>query len=128
MFKQLKSALFWYYLIKFRKRITLIILLLVIALFSNAIYSDVIEYLTLKEKLEYFEIVLISKWFIIIFNIVLSVYLFLTIFKKEETDIKVKTKKETKKTKKDEDKFSKREQEFLYKKKIRNKADVLLDK
>ncbi len=128
MFKQLKSALFWYYLIKFRKRITLIILLLVIALFSNAIYSDVIEYLTLKEKLEYFEIVLISKWFIIIFNIVLSVYLLLTIFKKEKTDIKVKTKKETKKTKKDEDKFSKREQEFLYKKKIRNKADVLLDK
>ena len=128
MFKQVKSALFWYYLIKFRKRITLIILLLVIALFSNAIYSDVIEYLTLKEKLEYFEIVLISKWFIIIFNIVLSVYLLLTIFKKEKTDIKVKTKKETKKTKKDEDKFSKREQEFLYKKKIRNKADVLLDK
>lgn len=128
MFKQLKSALFWYYLIKFRKRITLIILLFVIALFSNAIYSDVIEYLTLKEKLEYFEIVLISKWFIIIFNIVLSVYLLLTIFKKEKTDIKVKTKKETKKTKKDEDKFSKREQEFLYKKKIRNKADVLLDK
>ena len=128
MFKQVKSALFWYYLIKFRKRITLIILLLVIALFSNAIYSDVIEYLTLKEKLEYFEIVLISKWFIIIFNIVLSVYLLLTIFKKEKTDTKVKTKKETKKTKKDEDKFSKREQEFLYKKKIRNKADVLLDK
>ncbi len=128
MFKQVKSVLFWYYLIKFRKRITLIILLLVIALFSNAIYSDVIEYLTLKEKLEYFEIVLISKWFIIIFNIVLSVYLLLTIFKKEKTDIKVKTKKETKKTKKDEDKFSKREQEFLYKKKIRNKADVLLDK
>ena len=128
MFKQVKSVLFWYYLIKFRKRITLIILLLVIALFSNAIYSDVIEYLTLKEKLEYFEIVLISKWFIIIFNIVLSVYLFLTIFKKEKTDIKVKTKKETKKTKKDEDKFSKREQVFLYKKKIRNKADVLLDK
>lgn len=128
MFKQVKSALFWYYLVKFRKRISLIMLLLLIALFSNAIYSDVIQYLTLKEKLEYFEIVLISKWFIIIFNIVLSVYLLLTIFKKEKTDIKVKTKKETKKTKKDEDKFSKREQEFLYKKKIRNKADVLLDK
>ncbi len=128
MFKQVKSALFWYYLVKFRKRISLIMLLLLIALFSNAIYSDVIQYLTLKEKLEYFEIVLISKWFIIIFNIVLSVYLFLTIFKKEKIDIKVKTKKETKKTKKDEDKFSKREQVFLYKKKIRNKADVLLDK
>lgn len=128
MFKQVKSALFWYYLVKFRKRISLIMLLLLIALFSNAIYSDVIQYLTLKEKLEYFEIVLISKWFIIIFNIVLSVYLFLTIFKKEKIDIKVKTKKETKKTKKDEDKFSKREQVFLYKKKIRNKADILLDK
>ena len=84
MFKQVKSAIFWYYLYKFRKRVVLIFLLLIVALFSNAIYSDVIEYLKLKEKLQYLEIALISKWVIIIFNLVFSIYLLLTMFKNEE--------------------------------------------
>ena len=85
MFKQVKSAVFWYYLYKFRKRVTLIFLLLIIALFANVIYADIVEYLKLKEKLEYLEIALISKWLIIIFNIGISIYLILTLFKKEET-------------------------------------------
>ena len=84
MFKQVKSALFWYYLFKFRRRIILIVLLLIIAFFANAIYGDVVEYLKLKDKLDYLEIALISKWLIIIFNIVFSIYLILTMFKKEE--------------------------------------------
>ena len=83
MFKQVKSALFWYYLFKFRRRIILIVLLLIIAFFANAIYGDVVEYLKLKDKLDYLEIALISKWLIIIFNIVFSIYLILTMFKKK---------------------------------------------
>lgn len=116
MFKQVKSAVFWYYLYKFRKRVTLIFLLLIIALFANVIYADIVEYLKLKEKLEYLEIALISKWLIIIFNIGISIYLILTLFKKEETG---SSKKE---------KFTQREKEFLNKKNIRSKADILLDK
>ena len=84
MFKQVKSALFWYYLFKFRRRVILIVLLLIIALFANAIYSDVVEYLKLKDKLAFLEIALISKWLIIVFNIVFSTYLLLTMFKKED--------------------------------------------
>lgn len=132
MFKQVKSALFWYYLFKFRRRVTLIALLLIIALFANAIYSDVVQYLTLKEKLEYLEIVLLLKWTIIIFNIVFSIYLILTMFKKEEEkkQEKVQPKSEYKKAeeKKAEEKFTSREKEFLYKKKLRSKADILVDK
>lgn len=94
MFKQVKSAFFWYYLFKFRRRVILIVLLLIIALFANAIYSDVVEYLKLKDKLAFLEMALISKWLIIIFNIVFSVYLLLTMFKKEE---EVNTKKDSKK-------------------------------
>ncbi|KAB7883149.1 hypothetical protein [Poseidonibacter ostreae] len=134
MFKQVKSALFWYYLIKFRRRIILIVLLLIIALFANAIYSDVVEYLTLKEKLEFLEIVLLSKWFIIIFNIVFSIYLLLTMFKNEEEKevLKKKEKKnpidETIKPESSNEKFSHREKQFLYKKKLKNQADILVDK
>ena len=139
MFKQVKSALFWYYLIKFRRRIVLIVLLLIIALFANAIYSDVVEYLTLKKKLEFLEIVLLAKWFIIIFNIVFSIYLLLTMFKKEE-EKEVLGKKEKKKEKnkifketpkKEEpsrEKFTDREKQFLYKKKLKSEADMLVDK
>ena len=41
MFKQVKSAFFWYYLYKFRRRVILIVFLLITALFANAIYSDI---------------------------------------------------------------------------------------
>lgn len=131
MFKQVKSAVFWYYLFKFRKRITLVVLLLIIALFANVIYSDVVEYLKLKDKLQYLEIALISKWIVIIFNLVFSTYLLLTMFKKEEIQEEKKIKKENivepvKKEK--EEKFTQREKEFLYKKKIRSKADLLVEK
>ncbi|MCG3683629.1 hypothetical protein [Aliarcobacter butzleri] len=127
MFKQVKSAVFWYYLYKFRKRVTLIFLLLIIAFFANVIYADIVEYLKLKEKLEYLEIALISKWLIIIFNIGISIYLILTLFKKEETGSSKKEKIVEKETIKKE-KFTQREKEFLNKKNIRSKADILLDK
>ena len=127
MFKQVKSAVFWYYLYKFRKRVILIIFLLIIALFANVIYADIVEYLKLKEKLEYLEIALISKWLIIIFNIGISIYLILTLFKKEESGNGKKEKIVEKETIKKE-KFTQREKEFLNKKNIRSKADILLDK
>ncbi len=129
MFKQVKSAIFWYYLYKFRKRVVLIFLLLIIALFSNAIYSDVVEYLKLKEKLQYLEIALISKWLIIIFSLLFSIYLILTMFKKEEIEEEKKIKKsEPLKKESKEEKFTQREKEFLYKKKLQSKADFLVKK
>lgn len=140
MFKQVKSALFWYYLYKFRKRVLLIFLLLIVALFANAIYGDLIEYLKLKEKLQYLEIALISKWVIILFNLTFSIYLILTMFKKEDEEenkvkekikkkeVKQNTKVESKEIKdKKEEKFTEREKQFLNKKKLRTKADLLVD-
>ena len=51
MFKQMKSALFWYYLYKFRKRAIFIFFLLLVALFSGFIYGDVVEYLKLTQNI-----------------------------------------------------------------------------
>lgn len=129
MFKQMKSALFWYYLFKFRKRAIIIILLLLIALFSNFIYADVVEYLKLKNRLQYLEIALILKWIIIIFNLTFSIYLILTLFKKDDEF----EEKEKNKPKKDDIKhsakdFSQREKDLLYKKTLKTKADMLLGK
>ena len=83
MFKQVKSALFWYYLYKFRKRAILIFFLILVALFSGFIYGDIVEYLKITQNIEYLKYILFGKWFIILFNILLSIYLVLTIFKKE---------------------------------------------
>jgi len=134
MFKQVKSAFFWYYLYKFRRRVLLVFLLLIIALFANAIYGDIVEYLKLKEKLQYLELALIIKWVTILFNLTFSTYLILTLFKKNEeekkSEVKIKKTKPIKdiKENKNHDKFTDREKQFLYKKKLKNKADILVDK
>lgn len=134
MFKQVKSAVFWYYLFKFRKRVTLIVLLLVIALFAGVIYGDVVQYLKLTNNFQYLEIAIISKWLVVIFNIVFSVYLLLTMFKKDEIVEENNKKSIFKKDKSEvlnkekEEKFTAREKEFLSKNKIRSKADLLVDR
>lgn len=135
MFKQVKSAIFWYYLYKFRKRALLISFLLVIALFANSIYDDIIQYLTLKEKLEYLELAILIKWSIIIFNIVFSISLIFAVFKSTENK-KVDT-KPVKKSKNNDiiknnsnkpSKLTKREEEFMKKDLLKSKADILVER
>lgn len=123
MFKQMKSALFWYYLYKFRKRAIFIFFLLLVALFSGFIYGDVVEYLKLTQNIEYLKYVLVLKWFIIIFNSLLSIYLILTLFKNSEIQEKSSLKKDKVETK---NSFTQRETEFLHKKKLINKAENII--
>ena len=123
MFKQMKSALFWYYLYKFRKRAIFIFFLLLVALFSGFIYGDVVEYLKLTQNIEYLKYVLALKWFIIIFNSLLSIYLILTLFKNSEIQEKSSLKKDKVETK---NSFTQRETELLHKKKLINKAENII--
>ena len=123
MFKQMKSALFWYYLYKFRKRAIFIFFLLLVALFSGFIYGDVVEYLKLTQNIEYLKYVLVLKGFIIIFNSLLSIYLILTLFKNSENQEKSSVKKDKVETK---NSFTQRETELLHKKKLINKAENII--
>lgn len=123
MFKQMKSALFWYYLYKFRKRAIFIFFLILVALFSGFIYGDVVEYLKLTQNIEYLKYVLALKWFIIIFNSLLSIYLILTLFKNSEIQGKSSVKKDKVETK---NSFTQRETELLHKKKLINKAENII--
>ncbi len=123
MFKQMKSALFWYYLYKFRKRAIFIFFLLLVALFSGFIYGDVVEYLKLTQNIRYLKYVLALKWFIIIFNSLLSIYLILTLFKNSEIQEKSSVKKDKVETK---NSFTQRETELLHKKKLINKAENII--
>ena len=119
----MKSALFWYYLYKFRIRAIFIFFLLLVALFSGFIYGDVVEYLKLTQNIEYLKYVLALKWFIIIFNSLLSIYLILTLFKNSENQEKSSVKKDKVETK---NSFTQRETELLHKKKLINKAENII--
>ena len=141
MFKQAKSAFIWYHLYKFRRTLVLVALLLSIVLFSQWIYSDIVEYLRLRDKLQYLDFILPIKWCIIFFNIGLSVYLILSLFKSNK-DIDKKSEEKEQKFNKDEsvsmkkknekkeikkEKFTQREKMFLHKKRLKTKADILVD-
>jgi len=136
MFRQAKSAFIWYHLYKFRRTFLLISFLLTIVFFSQWIYSDIVEYLELRKQLEYLDYILPIKWAIIFFNITLSVYLFLSLFKNDKDNKGDKANKNLNEEKKEEnaspkakkEKFTSREKEFLYKKDLNTKADSLLKK
>ena len=123
MFKQMKSALFFFFLYKIRKRAIFIFFVLLVALFSGFIYCDVVEYLKLTQNIEYLKYVLVLKWFIIIFNSLLSIYLILTLFKNSEIQEKSSVKKDKVETK---NSFTQRETELLHKKKLINKAENII--
>ncbi|MRJ03154.1 MAG: hypothetical protein GXO19_02140 [Epsilonproteobacteria bacterium] len=86
MFRQVKSALFWYYIYKFRRRIALILTLLLLLLLSEYIYSDVVEYLKIRNKTEWLDLILPMKWIIIFATIFFIFYLLLTIFNPPEEE------------------------------------------
>ena len=139
MFKQAKSAFIWYQLYKFRKTVVFIVLLLCIVFFSQWIYSDVVEYLTLRKKLEYLDILLPIKWAVIFFNIGLSTYLVTSLLKKEKKQENTKEKvtvkssqkervkkEEIKEPKQNKETLSQREASFLHSKKLNSKAESLI--
>ncbi len=81
MFKQVKSALIWYYLFRFRRRVFLIILLLLFAFFTQSIYGDVVNYLTLTHQLHLLKYALFGKWLIIFASLLASIYSLINLFK-----------------------------------------------
>lgn len=141
MFKQIKSAIFWTLVYKFRKRLTIVVILLSTVLLSQWIYSDIVEYLKLSEKIIYLNYVLMAKWIIIFTNIGISAYLILTLFKTEDKDLsKNKTTKkknledsntettlDTFSKNKSSNSFSEKEKRFL-KKRLRTEAELLMDR
>jgi hypothetical protein len=61
-----------------------------VILVSNFIYSDIVEYLKLRDKLEYLDYILPLKWFLNIGLFSVIVYLLLGIFKSKEKKEEVK--------------------------------------
>ncbi len=74
MFRQIKSALLWVYLYKFRKalvKIGFVALFITLLLFM---YSDIVEYLQLSNQIDYLPYVIFFKWFSVFLGIIYIVY------------------------------------------------------
>ncbi len=84
MFKQVKSALIWFYLFKFRKKISLILALLLLVVFAQSIYADVVSYLQISGKIDLLIYVLIAKWALILASLFSAIRIFLSFFKKSQ--------------------------------------------
>ncbi|MDG6896985.1 hypothetical protein A6A19_02960 [Actinobacillus delphinicola] len=122
MFKQVKSALIWYYLFRFRRRVSIIILLLLFAFFANSIYGDVVNYLTLTKQLYLLKYALLTKWVIILGSLFAVIYSIISLFKnigKKKTPVDKKKLPIT-------PMMSPQEQRLREKPQLRSRADQLI--
>jgi hypothetical protein len=102
---------------------------------SGFIYADIVQYLTLREKLDYLDFILPIKWIIIFGDIGIIAYLILSLFasdKKSKKDKNTKDDMQEKEEKiiidpKELEKLSEREASFLHTRKLRTKADLVID-
>jgi hypothetical protein len=125
----MKSLVFWTFVYRFRRRLTVVAVLIAIILLSQWIYSDTIKYLQLIDKTNWIGWVLIAKWLLILSSTALSVYLILTIFR---TDIRHKKRLDPMPTptpiiETDRDDLTPKERSFLTKK-LRSRAEILKDR
>lgn len=129
MVRQVRSLILWTLIYRFRRRLTIVAVLLSMVLLSQWIYGDIVEYLKLSGNVAYLSYVLVGKWTVIFSNIALSAYLILTMFRKEEKREKNVKQKENKSDQEriSVDTLSDREKSFLTRK-LRSEAEILMDK
>ena len=129
MVRQVRSLLLWSLIYRFRRRLTVVAVLLSMILLSQWIYGDIVEYLKLSENVAYLSYVLVGKWVLVFSNVAISAYLILTMFRKEvKTDKKYKTKEKNREQKSiSVDTLTDRERSFLTRK-LRTKAEILKNK
>ncbi|ANE33832.1 putative membrane protein [Campylobacter hyointestinalis subsp. lawsonii CCUG 27631] len=118
MIKGIKSAIFWTFIYKFRKRLALILMLIFLVLISQFIYADVVEYLKLTKQEDIIGYALFAKWILSISCIFFAVYILFGLSKQKA--------QKPKPLKEDEDsKLSDREKRFINKK-LRTKTEIIM--
>ena len=100
MFRQIKSALIWAYIYKYRSLLVKMVIVVILLAFIEYIYRDIVEYLRLANRIDMLPAVLIGKWTLFTAGVGYILYLFLTFHKKRpmqpaiKKDIKKLSKKD----------------------------------
>jgi len=66
MFRQIKSAIIWSYIWRFRSLLAKILIAIASIVVLEFVYKDIVEYLHLTNNVKYLGIVLIIKWILIL--------------------------------------------------------------
>ncbi len=74
MFRQIKSAIIWSYIYRFRSLLVKILVAIIVIGVIEYIYGDVVEYFRLTKKVEYLWIVLMIKWILIVLTLLYRGY------------------------------------------------------
>ena len=117
MFRQIKSAIIWSYIYRFRSLLAKILVAIILIAVLEFVYKDIVEYLHLTNNVEYLWIALIFKWISILAILVFIGFSVLSL----KTN-KVCKKKHTK-TVEPKKKMSKKEIRDLAQKIIRSKQE-----
>ncbi len=120
MFRQIKSAIIWSYIYRFRSLLVKILAAVVTIAMIEYIYGDVVEYFRLTKRVEYLWIVLMIKW-MLVFLILL--YIGYSVWKVG----KPKNKKSPQKADNKKPKKRALELESMSKKEIKNLAQEIIN-
>jgi len=119
MFRQIKSAIIWSYIYRFRSLLVKILAAIIVIGVIEYIYGDVVEYFRLTKKVEYLWIVLMIKWILIV---LILLYIGYSIWKVG----KPKNKKSPQKSDNKKPKKRALELESMSKKEIKNLAQEII--
>ncbi|SMC09644.1 hypothetical protein [Nitratiruptor tergarcus] len=117
MFRQLKSAIIWTYVYRYRSLLFKTVVILLLLILIEFIYRDIVQYLQMAKKIEYMPYILFGKW-----SLFFGALLYLIM------NTKKSLKKSEKMQKSDENKKHKSKQQKLTKKEIAALAQDLIEK
>ena len=115
MFRQIKSAIIWAYIWRFRKLLLRLAVIALLIFIIQYFYADVVEYLRYSHRENKIFEALLLKWAVIVALLALAIYFIAQALKKEPAKGKQKDTKEVEKPKK------------LSKKEIRKKAQEIIE-
>ena len=92
MFRQIKSAIIWTYIYRFRKLLLKFLVVLILVIFIEYLYQDVIEYLNISKNVSLIPYILFFKWIILLIFFIYILFSVRKIFVKK-SDNKAENKK-----------------------------------
>ncbi len=88
MFRQLKSAIIWTYIYRYRAFLLKVLVLLILAGIVEFIYRDMVEYLQLAKKVAYLSYLLAMKWALFLLALLYLVWSWKRLAKRSDKKLK----------------------------------------
>lgn len=102
MFRQIKSAIIWTYIYRFRKLLLKVFVALLFFVIIEFIYRDIMEYLRLSHNISLLPYILFIKWALYMLIVLFTIFIFYKTFSRKGDNKEKSEKKSDKKMSKKE--------------------------